>query len=95
MMHVKNSKTFGAILFGDIDFEVGKYPFFVCPSIFKVLNVGGGHHVDIKEANHMFLVELEACAVAVGARRGREGNFVLTLIRPNGWCKVARSSAAR
>lgn len=38
---------------------------------------------------------MEACAVAVGARRGREGNLVRTLIRPNGWCKVARSSAPR
>lgn len=31
----------------------------------------------------------------MGARRGREGNRVRTLIRPNGWRKVARSSAAR
>lgn len=40
-------------------------------------------------------VEPEACAVAVGARRGREGNLVRTLIRPNGWCKVARSADTR
>ncbi|KAK2851392.1 hypothetical protein Q5P01_007668 [Channa striata] len=39
--------------------------------------------------------ELEACAVAVGARRGREGNLVRTLIRSNGWCKVARSAETR
>lgn len=39
--------------------------------------------------------ELEACAVAVGARRGREGNLVRTLIRPNGWRKVARSAETR
>lgn len=38
---------------------------------------------------------MEACAVAVGARRGREGNLVRTLIRPNGWCKVARSAETR
>lgn len=31
----------------------------------------------------------------MGTRRGREGNLVRTLIRPNGWRKVARSSAAR
>lgn len=40
-------------------------------------------------------VELEACAVAVGAHRGREGNLVRTLIRPNGRCKVARSAGTR
>lgn len=40
-------------------------------------------------------VELEACAVAGGARRGREGNLLRTLIRPNGWCKVARSAETR
>lgn len=33
--------------------------------------------------------------MAVGARKGREGNLVRTLIRPNGWCKVARSAAQR
>lgn len=38
---------------------------------------------------------MEACAGAVGARRGREGNLVRTLIRPNGWCKVARSAETR
>ena len=38
---------------------------------------------------------MEACAVAVGARKGREGNLVRTLIRPNGWCKVARSAETR
>lgn len=38
---------------------------------------------------------MEACAVAVGARRGREGNLVRTLIRTNGWRKVARSAETR
>lgn len=38
---------------------------------------------------------MEACAVAMGAHRGREGNLVRTLIRPNGWCKVARSAERR
>lgn len=41
------------------------------------------------------MLGLEACAVAVGARRGREGNLVRTLIRPNGWRKVARSAETR
>lgn len=42
-------------------------------------------------------VELEACAIAVWERahRGREGNPVSTLIRPNGWCKVAKGCAPR
>lgn len=31
----------------------------------------------------------------MGARRGREGDLLRTLIRPNGWCKVARSSETR
>ncbi|KAG7228345.1 hypothetical protein INR49_009209 [Caranx melampygus] len=31
----------------------------------------------------------------MGAHRGREGNLVRTLIRPNGWCKVARNAERR
>lgn len=38
---------------------------------------------------------MEACAAAVGARRGREGNLVRTLIRTNGWRKVVRSAETR
>lgn len=78
MMHVKHSRTFGAILFGGIDFEVGKYRHFVCPSIFKVLNVGGGHHVDIKEANHMFLVRLNWRRVLSQWERAEEGRAILS-----------------
>lgn len=57
---------------------------------------GGGHRADTEQADHSALwkLELEACAGAEGARRGREGNVVPALIRPNGWWKVARSTAA-
>lgn len=37
----------------------------------------------------------KARAGAVGARRGREGDRLRTLIRPDGWCDAATGDAGR
>ena len=60
-----------------------------------MVNEVDGVEVIVLTSYVLCMAELEACAVEVGARRGREGNLVRTLIRPNGWRKVARSAETR